>query len=277
MSKRKILALALTIAMIAILAVGGSLAYFTADDSAANTFTLGNISIEIEEQTYTPDKGYQAFDENQRLYPASNEKGMTFNKIVKTYNTSTNGEEAYIRTIVLFEALPNHDKDCCSGGVHFGFTNADWSATVNGSTSVQEIKEITIKDKNFVAVVFEDLNDRAIAQGSALASLHSVWLDEDLTQKDVAGFGDEVEVYVLSQAIQAKDLTHAQAMDELGALDADAVEELFGVKVAAVNTINMKSKTKRLRYQVGHTASWKKAIVTLKADSKAIEFFEGLN
>ena len=58
---------------------------------------------------------------------------------------------------------------------------------------------------------------------------------------------------------------------------AHAVEELFGVKVAAVNTINMKSKPKRLRYAEGKTAAWKKAIVTLEADSKTIEFFEGMN
>ena len=58
---------------------------------------------------------------------------------------------------------------------------------------------------------------------------------------------------------------------------AHAVEELFGVKVAAVNTINMKSKPKRLRYAEGRTSEWKKAIVTLKADSKTIEFFEGMN
>ena len=58
---------------------------------------------------------------------------------------------------------------------------------------------------------------------------------------------------------------------------AKAVEELFGVKVAKVNTINVKRKPKRLRYQSGHTSAWTKAIVTLKADSKAIEFFEGMN
>ena len=58
---------------------------------------------------------------------------------------------------------------------------------------------------------------------------------------------------------------------------ADAVEELFKVTVKSVNTINMKSKPKRLRYAEGKTAAWKKAIVTLKADSKTIEFFEGMN
>ena len=58
---------------------------------------------------------------------------------------------------------------------------------------------------------------------------------------------------------------------------AKAVEELFGVKVAVVNTINMKKKPKRLGVHFGYTSEWKKAIVTLTADSKTIEFFDGLN
>ena len=58
---------------------------------------------------------------------------------------------------------------------------------------------------------------------------------------------------------------------------AKAVEELFGVKVACVNTISMKKKPKRLGVHFGYTSEWKKAIVTLTADSKTIEFFDGLN
>ena len=58
---------------------------------------------------------------------------------------------------------------------------------------------------------------------------------------------------------------------------AAAVEKMFKVEVADVNTINMKRKPKRLGYHSGYTAAWKKAIVTLKPDSKTIEFFEGLN
>ena len=58
---------------------------------------------------------------------------------------------------------------------------------------------------------------------------------------------------------------------------AKAVEEMFGVQVLDVNTINMKKKPKRLGVNSGYTAAWKKAIVTLKPDSKTIEFFEGLN
>ena len=58
---------------------------------------------------------------------------------------------------------------------------------------------------------------------------------------------------------------------------AKAVEELFGVKVDKVNTISMKKKPKRLGVHAGYTSDWKKAIVTLKSDSKTIEFFDGLN
>ena len=58
---------------------------------------------------------------------------------------------------------------------------------------------------------------------------------------------------------------------------AKAVEAMFNVKVETVNTINMKKKPKRLGVHAGYTSEWKKAIVTLKSDSKTIEFFDGLN
>ena len=67
------------------------------------------------------------------------------------------------------------------------------------------------------------------------------------------------------------------------ALDADktqikaAVEEAFGVKVAKVNTVRMQGKVKRTgAYPAGRRAAYKKAVITLTADSKTIEFFEGM-
>ena len=68
----------------------------------------------------------------------------------------------------------------------------------------------------------------------------------------------------------AKDATKADI--------AKAVEAMFKkTKVVKVNTINMKKKPKRYGVHFGYTTAWKKAIVTLKADSKPIAFFEGLN
>lgn len=56
----------------------------------------------------------------------------------------------------------------------------------------------------------------------------------------------------------------------------EAVETIFGVKVAKVNTSNYDGKLKRMGRHEGKTASFKKAIVTLTEGSKAIEFFESL-
>ena len=78
-------------------------------------------------------------------------------------------------------------------------------------------------------------------------------------------------------ATQSKRYTFEVQKDATKPEIARAVEEAFGVKVADVNTINMKKKPKRMGVHFGYTSEWKKAIVTLKADSKPIEFFEGLN
>ena len=55
-----------------------------------------------------------------------------------------------------------------------------------------------------------------------------------------------------------------------------AVEEVFDVKVEDVKTINGLGKTKRMGVHVGKRSDYKKAIVTLTEESKAIEFFDGL-
>ena len=56
-----------------------------------------------------------------------------------------------------------------------------------------------------------------------------------------------------------------------------AVEEVFGVKVAKINTVRMQGKVKRTgAYPAGRRPAFKKAIITLTADSKTIELFEGM-
>ena len=55
-----------------------------------------------------------------------------------------------------------------------------------------------------------------------------------------------------------------------------AVETIFGVNVEKVNTMNYDGKVKRMGRSEGRTASFKKAVVKLTADSKEIEFFQGM-
>ena len=84
-----------------------------------------------------------------------------------------------------------------------------------------------------------------------------------ITEKSMDMIGDKKYAFEV-----AKDATKPEI--------AKAVEELFKVDVLCVNTISMKKKPKRLGYHQGYTSEWKKAIVTLKPDSKPIEFFEGM-
>ena len=55
-----------------------------------------------------------------------------------------------------------------------------------------------------------------------------------------------------------------------------AVEEVLGVKVSKVNTLNCKGHLRRYGRYEGYTSAWKKAIVTLTEDSDTIDFFDGL-
>ena len=79
------------------------------------------------------------------------------------------------------------------------------------------------------------------------------------------------------QGIANKKYTFQVAKDANKIEIAKAVEELFpGTKVKAVNTMHVRGRMKRMGRSAGMTRSWKKAIVTIKPDSKKIEFFESM-
>ena len=78
------------------------------------------------------------------------------------------------------------------------------------------------------------------------------------------------------QGLAEKKYTFRVAKDANKIQIADAVEEIFGVKVQKVNTISMKGHLRRMGRNEGYTSDWKKAVVTLKPDSKTIEFFDGM-
>lgn len=78
------------------------------------------------------------------------------------------------------------------------------------------------------------------------------------------------------QGIANKKYTFKVAKDANKIEIAKAVAELFGVKVAKVNTMNVNGRYRRQGLNSGYTADWKKAIVTLTEDSKTIEFFDSM-
>jgi len=78
------------------------------------------------------------------------------------------------------------------------------------------------------------------------------------------------------KGISVKKYTFRVAKDANKAEIAKAVEAIFNVKVAKVNTLSVKGQQKRQGKFIGYRPDWKKAIVTLKEDSKGIEFFESM-
>ena len=73
-----------------------------------------------------------------------------------------------------------------------------------------------------------------------------------------------------------KKYTFKVAKDANKAEIASAIEEVFGVKVQKVNTMNVKGHLRRYGRYEGYTPAWKKAIVTLTEESDTIDFFDGL-
>ena len=92
---------------------------------------------------------------------------------------------------------------------------------------------------------------------------HDIILRPVLTEKSYDGMADKR--YVFEVAINANKIEIKQA-----------VEAAFGVKVESVNTLRTLGKIKRQGRYVGRTPEIKKAYVTLKKDSKTIEFFDGM-
>ena len=85
-----------------------------------------------------------------------------------------------------------------------------------------------------------------------------------ITEQSMAGVADNKYVFIVDINANKTEIK-------------EAVEAVFGVKVAKVNTIRMQGKVKRMGAQpAGKRADYKKAVVTLTADSKTIEFFEGM-
>ncbi|MCH5146393.1 MAG: 50S ribosomal protein L23 [Clostridiales bacterium] len=85
-----------------------------------------------------------------------------------------------------------------------------------------------------------------------------------LTEKGYDGIADKKYTFIVKKSANKKQIKAA-------------VEKLFEVDVKSVNTVNCKGKKKRMGKYEGYTPDYKKAIVQLEADSKAIEFFNSLS
>ena len=97
---------------------------------------------------------------------------------------------------------------------------------------------------------------------------HDIIVKPILTEKSYAGIQNKVYTFKVAPGVNKVQIRKA-------------VEEIFNVQVEKVNTVKVKGKEKsqntRQGRTVGKTSDYTKAIVTLKADSKPIAFFESLS
>lgn len=94
---------------------------------------------------------------------------------------------------------------------------------------------------------------------------HDILIKPLLSEKSYDGIANKKYTFVVNKKANKTEIKKA-------------VEELFPeAKVSSVNTVNYDGKFKRMGRSEGRTASYKKAIVQLKEDSKPIAFFESLS
>ena len=92
---------------------------------------------------------------------------------------------------------------------------------------------------------------------------HDIIIRPIVTEQSMAQMAENKYTFVVSKQANKTEIKKA-------------VEAIFGVNVEKVNTLNYDGKDKRMGRSVGRTASFKKAVVKLTADSKEIEFFQGM-
>lgn len=229
--KKKILAMCLCVAMLAIAIVGGTLAYFTDTDAETNVFTTGNVAIDLIE----------VFDaENAKLLP-----GIDIQKEVTIENTGS--ESAYVRVHIAFPAILDNgtpELAAYKNTLHWNFTKesvqeGQWSQLQNkdqvgpnanypnwpgnGGTYNTYTTEVDGIAYNVYVITYET----ALAAGATTETpaINKVYLDAAVTNEQMTGIIDELG--------EIKVLVFAEGGQEAGFTDAyTALNTQFGDPMA---------------------------------------------
>lgn len=213
--KKKITAIFLCVALVAIAVVGASLAYFTDTDQANNTFAVGNVKIELIEQQRGKN-GLEPFKQNKKLYPivgsAQGEKDALGMPTAKNYVDkmvtikNAGSEKAYIRAYFAIPSALDDGYETFNAGLnvlHFNFGNKVENGVVT-STEGAEWKwthdskwnyfETTLSDGIKYNVYYADYYQAVDAGATTEQLVQGVYLDKTFDIKDgkCYAFGKEV-------------------------------------------------------------------------------------
>lgn len=228
--KKKIATLGIVGAML-LTSAGATLAYFTDTDAQVNTFTLGNVSIDLFEDFNS---------ENLNLIPAVSKETVvgdttvieiknTIEKEVYVTNTSTN-EAVYTRVHIAVPDFTLIGGTTKTDAIHLVCDDAttaegawSWAKVKEGANYIglSELNGYTTTINNIPYKVFVVTYETALNPGQITAdAIHKVYMDSVITQNEIAAWNTEYgegkweKVYVVAEAVQADGFDNAhQALD----------------------------------------------------------------
>ena len=200
--KKKILAFAMVFALAAVAVVGGSLAYFTDTDAKDNTFTTGNVDIELIENF-----GDNNPDTPEKLLPAtgSAQAGTLKNGVTKEVSVKNTGsEDAYVRVHIAIPNVLDNGSDTFDAGknvLHFNFAKDsigegkwDWSKT-SGTPYEDDWNYYETSINNVKYNVYVVTYGTALKTGEVTPekAMHQVYLDSKVTNADVEKINETLD------------------------------------------------------------------------------------
>lgn len=214
--KKKLLAFAMVFALAAVAVVGGSLAYFTDTDAKDNTFTTGNVDIELIENF-----GDNNPDTPEKLLPAtgSAQAGTLKNGVTKEVSVKNTGsEDAYVRVHIAIPNVLDNGSDTFDAGknvLHFNFAKDsigegkwDWSKT-SGTPYEDDWNYYETSINNVKYNVYVVTYGTALKTGEVTPekAMHQVYLDSKVTNADVEKINETLDknwkILVVAEGTQA--------------------------------------------------------------------------
>lgn len=212
--KKKIMALCLVVALAAVAVIGGTMAYFTDNDSADNTFTVGGVDIALIEQQVNKDgTALEDFEQNQVLMPivgsAQGEKDDFGQPVAKNYIDkivtikNTGKSDAYIRAYFAIPSALDDGYETFNAGLnvlHFNFGNEAGASTFGDQWNWKHdgkwnYFETTI-DGVAYNVYYADYYQPLAAGETTEQFVSGVYLDKSFDMKDgkYYAFGQEIDL-----------------------------------------------------------------------------------
>lgn len=198
MSKKKVVLIVASLCMVLMLAIGGTIAYFTDTDEATNTFTVGNVKIDLIEQQRSADgKTLEDFKNNKVLMPivgsAQGDKDqfglpLAKNYVDKIITVKNLASDAYVRVFVAIPTVLDNVGDASQNVLHFNPGNKFVAA--GGKTDGQAVNPDWANWSN------EKLEAQGVTVKGVVSNIYSYTYNKVMTKDQITGSACVVGFYL---------------------------------------------------------------------------------